>query len=104
MRAPIRALVCVAALALIASTCGSDDPLDNSALVSWLERVGDRAEVRVRRVYANGRKGGARTIATSSAERASGFPHMIWRGKDVVFAWTEPGRPSNVKAALLELK
>jgi hypothetical protein len=77
---------------------------DNSALVSWLERVGDRAEVRVRRVYANGRKGGVRTIATSSAERASGFPHMIWRGKDVVFAWTEPGRPSNVKAALLELK
>ena len=77
---------------------------DNSALVSWLERVGDRAEVRVRRVYANGRKSGARTIATSSAERASGFPHMIWRGKDVVFAWTDAGRPSHVKAALLELK
>ena len=77
---------------------------DYSVLVSWLERVGDRAEVRVRRVYANGRKGEARTVATSSAERASGFPHMIWRGKDVVFAWTEAGRPSRVKAALLEMK
>lgn len=77
---------------------------DNSALVSWLERVGDRAEVRVRRVYPNGRKSDARAVATSSAERASGFPHMIWRGRDVVFAWTEAGRPSRVKTALLELR
>jgi hypothetical protein len=29
---------------------------------------------------------------------------MIWRGNDVVFTWTEAGRPSRVKAALLELK
>lgn len=77
---------------------------DNSALVSWMERVGNNAEVRVRRVHANGTRGPAKTIATSSTERASGFPHMIWRGKDVVLAWTEPGRPAQVKAALLELK
>jgi hypothetical protein len=77
---------------------------DNSVLVSWLERVDNKAEVRVRRVYSNGRRSDASTIAASSAERASGFPHMIWRGKDVVFAWTEAGRPAQVKAALLELK
>jgi hypothetical protein len=77
---------------------------DNSALVSWLERVGDHTEVRVRRIYQDGRRTAARAVATSSAERASGFPHMIWRGKDVVFAWTEPGRPAQVKAAVLELK
>jgi hypothetical protein len=77
---------------------------DNSALVSWLERVDDRAEVRIRRVYANGRRGPAKTVATSSAERASGFPHIIWRGKDVVLAWTEAGRPAQVKVALLEMK
>lgn len=77
---------------------------DNSVLVSWLERVENKAEVRVRRVYSNGRRSDASTVATSSADRASGFPHMIWRGKDVVFAWTEPGRPAQVKAALLELK
>lgn len=77
---------------------------DNSALVSWLERVGDRAEVRIRRVHADGRRGGARTVATSTAERASGFPHIIWRGKDIVLAWTEPGRPAQVRAALLEMK
>ena len=77
---------------------------DNSALVSWLERVNDRAEIRIRRVHADGRRGAAKTIATSSAERASGFPHIIWRGKDVVLAWTEPGRPAQVKVALLEMK
>ena len=77
---------------------------DNSALVSWLERAGDRAEVRIRRIYQDGRRGAARTVATSSAERASGFPHIIWRGRDVVFAWTEPGRPAQVRAALLEMK
>jgi hypothetical protein len=77
---------------------------DNSVLVSWLERTENRADVMVRRIYTNGRSSAATTIATSSADRASGFPHMIWRGKDVVFAWTEPGRPAQVKAALLELK
>lgn len=77
---------------------------DRSALVSWLERVGDKAEVRVRRIYADGRKSESKTVVTSTSERASGFPHMIWRGNDVVFAWTEPGRPAHVKTALLELK
>lgn len=77
---------------------------DKSALVSWLERSGNRAEVRVRRVYEDGRRSESKTVVTSTAERASGFPHMIWRGKDVVFAWTEPGRPAQVKTALLELK
>lgn len=76
---------------------------DNSAVVSWIERLDNRAEVRVRRIYANGRRGDSRTISTSSAERASGFPQMIWRGRDLVLAWTEPGRPSQVKAALVTL-
>ena len=74
------------------------------ALVSWLERVGSGAEVRVRLVSARGGRGPAKTIATSSSERASGFPHMVVRGKDAVFAWTEPGRPARVRTALLELK
>jgi hypothetical protein len=77
---------------------------DNSVLVSWLERVPAGAEVRVRRVERNGRRGPATTITTSSAERASGFPHMMARERDVVFAWTEPGRPSRVRTATLGLK
>jgi hypothetical protein len=77
---------------------------DNSALVSWIERNDNRAEVRVRRVYANGRRSDAVAVATSSPERASGFPHIAVRGREVVLAWTEPGRPSQVKAAIMTLK
>jgi hypothetical protein len=77
---------------------------DHSALVSWIERTADRAQVRARRIYSNGRRGESMIVATSSAERASGFPHMVVRGRDVVYAWTEAGRPSQVKAALIPLR
>jgi hypothetical protein len=59
--------------------------------VSWLERTGgERAEVRVRYLDANGRMGEAVSVSTSSAERASGFPRMI-RAADgtVLAAWTD---------------
>lgn len=76
---------------------------NGAALVSWLERSGQNAEVRVKHVTAKGRASEAKTVASSSGERASGFPHMIYRGRDVVFAWTMPGRPSQVRTAVLEL-
>jgi hypothetical protein len=75
---------------------------DGSALVSWIERTGgDTAEVRVRRVPADGTPAPAITVATSSAARASGFPRMIIRGGDAIFAWTEPGKPSAIRLAKL---
>jgi hypothetical protein len=77
---------------------------NGEALISWLERVGQNAEVRVKHIAANGRVSDAKTIASSSGERASGFPHMIHRGNDIVFAWTAPGRPSRVRTASLQLR
>lgn len=74
------------------------------ALVSWLERSGQNAEVRVKHVTMKRRVSAAKTIASSKSERASGFPHMIHRGKDVVFAWTAPGRPARVRTAVLQLE
>jgi len=75
---------------------------DGSALVSWIERTGgDTAAVRVRRVSADGKPEPAITIATSSAARASGFPRMLLRGDDAIFAWTEPGKPSAIRLAKL---
>jgi hypothetical protein len=72
---------------------------DGSALVSWLERVPDGGEIRVRRISSDGRRGQAVTIAKTSAERASGFPHMARQGDRIVFAWTQPGTPSRVRTA-----
>ncbi len=75
---------------------------DGSALVSWIERTGgDTAAVRARHVSAEGKPAPAITIASSSAARASGFPRMVLRGDDAIFAWTEPGKPSAVRLAKL---
>jgi hypothetical protein len=77
---------------------------DGSALVSWIERTAaDTAAVLARRVSVRGERGAPITIAISSAARASGFPRMALTREHVVFAWTEPGRPTRVRAARLKL-
>ncbi|HEX6938686.1 MAG TPA: sialidase family protein [Longimicrobiales bacterium] len=77
---------------------------DGTALVSWIERTADAAEIRVRRIGAAGPIGPPHTVAASSAARASGFPRMARVGDEVVFAWTEPGRPSQVRVAAARLE
>lgn len=74
------------------------------ALVSWLERTEDGAVVRARRVGADGRMGPARDVAASSGERSSGFPRMTRQGDSVLFAWTDPQRPSRVRVARVPLR
>jgi hypothetical protein len=77
---------------------------DGSALVSWMERTGERtAQVRIRRVQANGRMGEPRTVASSQSARSTGFPRMVRAGDHVVFAWTGAGKPSVVHAARMPL-
>ena len=73
---------------------------DGAALVTWIERIGgDTAAVRLRRIAPDGKMGLPLTIASSSAARASGFPQMVIAGSHVLFAWTEPGRPSAIRVA-----
>jgi hypothetical protein len=86
---------------------------DGSALVSWLERTaapggqsgGEGAEVRVRRVRADGSLAQWATVARSTAARASGFPQMVATARgEVFFAWTAPGNPSTVRIARAVLR
>jgi hypothetical protein len=73
---------------------------DGAALVTWIERIGgDTAAVRTKRVTADGKVSAPYTIASSSSARSSGFPRTAITGKDVVFAWTMPGRPSAIRVA-----
>lgn len=73
---------------------------EKDALVSWVERTGgDTTAVRVRRMRGDGTLGAPVTVASSSSARASGFPRMVVAGRDVIFAWTQPGRPSQVRVA-----
>ena len=77
---------------------------DGAALVTWMEDAGGgSAEVRVRRVAADGTAGPPATLAKLAAGRASGFPRMVRAGDRIVFAWTEPGTPSRVHTAVAPL-
>lgn len=80
---------------------------DGSALVSWLERLGEgEAEIRVRRVWPDGRLSGPSVLSRSSDARASGFPRMaLARDGRLWFAWTrvdEEGR-TRVRLATAEV-
>jgi hypothetical protein len=77
---------------------------DGSAVVSWLEMTADTAEVRLRRVHADGRADEPLILARTSARRSSGFPQVVRSGARLVCAWTEPGRPSAVRLATVPLR
>lgn len=76
---------------------------DGTALVSWLERVEGSAEVRVRQVDATG-TGEARSVTSTAAQRASGFPRMVRQGDRVFFAWTEAGDASTIQTSTATLE
>jgi hypothetical protein len=74
------------------------------AVVSWLERTGEGAEVRVRRVRADGSTSASTTVAASAATNASGFPRMALVGDRLVFAWTDTtGEAPRVRTAIVQL-
>lgn len=74
------------------------------ALSLWVESAADGAGViRARRVREDGRLDPGFTVATTSAERASGFPRLERVGRRIYFAWTEPSEPSQVRMAEMDL-
>jgi len=77
---------------------------DGSALVSWLEHEADgTTDIRVRRVKPDGSRDSAFTATESSRQRASGMPRMVRNDEAVMVAWTEPGPPSRVRTAVLNV-
>jgi hypothetical protein len=64
--------------------------------------VGDRAEVRVRRVRADGTRGPVLVAAGSSSARSTGFPRMERAGAEVVVAWRDAADPPRVHTALIQ--
>lgn len=74
-------------------------PDADSAVVSWLEQSRTRAEIRFRRLDADGRAGPSYKLAATVAARSSGFPQMALHGDRLLFAWTAVGEPSMVRAA-----
>jgi hypothetical protein len=64
----------------------------HTALVSWLESLGDHGEIRMRRVSKDGTTEESRGISGMSLSRSSGFPQMSAHDGKVYFAWSEGKR------------
>jgi hypothetical protein len=73
-----------------------------TALVSWIERVGEKdAQVWARTVGRDGTLGEPLVVGGSEATRSSGFPRMVRIDGGVLMAWTVPGTPSAVRTAVV---
>jgi hypothetical protein len=79
--------------------------IDNkNALISWLETEDDMAELRVRKIQIDGKKGNFKMIEKLSSSRTSGFPQMEILKDSVFFAWNDhSGENSKVKGAIIPL-
>ena len=75
---------------------------DGSAVVSWLETVGDQAEVRLRRVGPDGAPGAPVTVATVEAGRSTGVPRVVALGDRALVAWTDASA-GTVRTAVVEV-
>jgi hypothetical protein len=76
---------------------------DGTALVVWLERTQKGAEIRARRIKADGSRDEAVVVADTNAARASGFPQVVSSGDEVFFAWTEAGALPRVQVAVMRI-
>jgi hypothetical protein len=76
---------------------------DGSVVASWLEHSGNRAEIRLRLVRADGASSAPVVVSATEAGRTSGFPRIALLGENVVVAWTRPGPPSQVAVATIAL-
>jgi hypothetical protein len=75
----------------------------DEAVVCWMEMVESGAEVRIRRVAADGRVGKSLTVTPTAATRASGFPRMALSGEELIFAWTKLSDERSVHTAMMKL-
>src|SRR5215213_6606471 len=76
---------------------------DNSALVCWLSGNAEAGAIKVRRVKSDGTVGPPAVIANTDISRSSGFPRMARLGDEVYVAWTEFGKPSKVRIAVVKI-
>jgi hypothetical protein len=77
---------------------------DGSAVVAWMENTeGKGADLRARRIPADGKLAGSLTVAASSSARASGFPRMARTSGSILLGWTDiQGEESRVRFALIQ--
>lgn len=76
---------------------------DGSALVCWMSGGAEGGANKVRRVAPDGTLGPVAVIAQTDVSRSSGFPRMARLGDTALFAWTQFGKPSQVRTATADV-
>jgi hypothetical protein len=78
---------------------------DNSALVSWMDRIDGKTLIQLQRVKLDGSKSEIATVTESSESRSSGFPRMVIKNNYAVISWTNVASNNslNVETALVDL-
>lgn len=71
--------------------------VDGSALVVWLERTAEAAEVRARSVRPDGAVARSRSVAATAESRSSGFPRTAPLGDETLVAYTLLGAGGGVR-------
>lgn len=78
---------------------------ENTAIVSWMETIGQETLIQAMRVSADGSKGFPVTISQTSFERSSGFPQLEVAENKLYAAWTMvEGKKSLIKTASISMK
>ena len=78
---------------------------DDFAMVSWLEQVGENAEIKLAQIFSNEEKSKTITLSKSSTSRRSGFPQIEKTEDQLIFAWTvSDEKKSTVHTAFWKFK
>ncbi len=78
---------------------------EDFAIVSWLEKIGEKAEIKLAQVFSNKEKPKTITLSKSSTSRRSGFPQIEKTEDKLIFAWTVAnGKKSTIHTAFWKFK
>ena len=78
---------------------------ENTAIVSWIENIGDDSLIQAMRVSSDGSKGFPVTISKSSLDRSSGNPQLELVGNSLYAAWTNvDSKTYTIKTASISME
>ena len=72
-----------------------------AAVVSWVERTSQGAQVRVREVAANGSAAAPMNVSGTFGLGSGVFPRMVRSGDDIVVAWTDASKPAQIRTMVV---
>jgi hypothetical protein len=74
---------------------------EGKAVVSWVSKLKDEAEISLRRASSDGRLGEPIRLGKTAGSRGSGFPKIVVLGGEIIAAWSEPGAKGKIRAVRL---